>query len=926
MCPKRKKSKPNPEETAESRDSNANTATQHQGDENTSGANGDTPPDASPKIAQATTRSSWYGSFRSKALPATAQTSRESISVAQGATSESSTQSPTTPNSIRKYKRGSSRKSIPLAAEATRVHATSDASTLSRPRFPSEEKLKGIEEAANESAVKEEGKELVREEAQLPPEPITSVEDGKKAEMSRASWFGWWSRPDDYGSDAEKSMRKKQKLDTTGEEASNTPLPRTPTVEASGDDVGMKNAKQFEGLGDGTKQDSGTNLDLGANQVHPRSWFWLWSSSQNQQAVEEQTEKDAEDEAPQVAVSIDPPSEDRILKPSEPVEPDDTKEIEGRTRAKSSGWAFWQSDKPKDPAPTPGGTQKQVGELAVADTPSQSSPEAAQFNEQREQPKQEDPKRPSSLLGPKGGKSKKSLSVPTSAGTPADSSAAPTPETSQVPTPSGTPPPPSDTESSKRPPKRSSQQPTPRPNLILPSFRSSFPPAANLGYIERLTQYLAQSLHLPNSQSFPQQPRHVSITPSPPKIRKAVALGIHGFFPAPLIQRLLGQPTGTSMRFANYAATALKTWSADHQPEIKDVEVEKVALEGEGYVADRVATLWKLLLNWLKQLSQADCILVACHSQGVPVAVMLVAKLIQLGCLKTGVRIGLCAMAGINLGPFLEYKSRFFSGTALELFDFCNSDSKVSQSYASSIDTCLRHAVRITFVGSLDDQLVSLESSLHAPLSHPYVARAVFVDGRMHAPNFLTHLVVFALKLRNLGLSDHGLLRELSVPLAGSLVGGEGHSRVYDEPDVYKLAVEFALESADLPPPGPPFSQAASSQQKTDKSEARENLPVSPALANALPSSLPISSPSTTSLPPNGIPPQISNYDPPPNTTNTNPFTLPWAVRGMLEEPLVKQTLRKEVEGLVGEFEKWRPTSRVLRDVRWRLEGVRNLL
>ena len=49
----------------------------------------------------------------------------------------------------------------------------------------------------------------------------------------------------------------------------------------------------------------------------------------------------------------------------------------------------------------------------------------------------------------------------------------------------------------------------------------------------------------------------------------------------------------------------------------------------------------------------------------------------------------------------------------------------------------------------------------------------------------LSHLVGFALKLRNLGISDHGLIRELSTPLAGSLYSGEGHSRIYDDSAVY---------------------------------------------------------------------------------------------------------------------------------------------
>jgi hypothetical protein len=50
----------------------------------------------------------------------------------------------------------------------------------------------------------------------------------------------------------------------------------------------------------------------------------------------------------------------------------------------------------------------------------------------------------------------------------------------------------------------------------------------------------------------------------------------------------------------------------------------------------------------------------------------------------------------------------------------------------------------------------------------------------------LSHLVGFALKLRNLGISDHGLIRELSQPLAGSLYTGEGHSRLYDDEAVYQ--------------------------------------------------------------------------------------------------------------------------------------------
>ena len=72
----------------------------------------------------------------------------------------------------------------------------------------------------------------------------------------------------------------------------------------------------------------------------------------------------------------------------------------------------------------------------------------------------------------------------------------------------------------------------------------------------------------------------------------------------------------------------------------------------------------------------------------------------------------------------------------------------------------------------------------------------------------LTHLVGFVLKLRNLGVSDHGLVRELSTPLAGSLYGGEGHSRIYEDPAVYEyvpLHFPGSFFISFLTPPPLPF-------------------------------------------------------------------------------------------------------------------------
>jgi hypothetical protein len=70
----------------------------------------------------------------------------------------------------------------------------------------------------------------------------------------------------------------------------------------------------------------------------------------------------------------------------------------------------------------------------------------------------------------------------------------------------------------------------------------------------------------------------------------------------------------------------------------------------------------------------------------------------------------------------------------------------------------------------------------------------------------------------------------------------------------------------------------------------------------------------------------VAEYEPPPTSANANPYVLPWAVRGVLEEDLVKREMKGEVEELVNEFEAWKPTSKVLKDVRFRLEGVRGIM
>ena len=57
-----------------------------------------------------------------------------------------------------------------------------------------------------------------------------------------------------------------------------------------------------------------------------------------------------------------------------------------------------------------------------------------------------------------------------------------------------------------------------------------------------------------------------------------------------------------------------------------------------------------------------------------------------------------------------------------------------------------------------------------------------------------------------------------------------------------------------------------------------------------------------------------------------NPYILPFAMRGLLEEEHVKRELYEETMELLKQFDDWKPSSKVLRDAKFRLEGIRSKL
>ncbi|KAL2853730.1 hypothetical protein BJX68DRAFT_46371 [Aspergillus pseudodeflectus] len=792
---------------------------------------------SSPNQRSSTQRSLWYPTsvWPSKAAPVT-EVARESISMTKPSPSNFATVSTLKLDSPKQQRHpslqltkraGASSRSLPADATTTCINIASDGSTSTPAVDPQPDPAPTPGETDDKEIPQDSG--AVETQNSVDPQPIATGEfadsDTKPSTVGTqppSGWFSWVYAP--FTSD------KAVSSEPIANSEPNQP-PETGTLAVERPSEHVDSPRSPEPVPE--QQDKPSLVTEVCATSQKRSWLEMWYESSSSKGPEPKDERpsNAEEQAPP-ASSTDAAhfnaSEDNEV----PMLSDIPTNRGPST--KPSAWSFWYRDSPKDATEGGGEQNAQAAQATVTeDSPSEQRPIGPENR----------PERKTEVIN----KGSVKIKAP-----PSGSSVPDTAVTKLADGPEAPPPAAVEATASKQLQKII-------PNQVLPRFEDTFA----LQDRPTLLQSIGRFLHYTKDPGN----QHVYRVPCTQRIKKALAIGVHGYFPAPLIRTVLGQPTGTSIRFSNMAAEAIHKYTGDHG---YTCEIEKIALEGEGRIAERVDLLWKLLLNWMEEIRQADFILLACHSQGVPVGVMLVAKLIAFGCINAN-RVGICAMAGVNLGPFSDYRSRWISGSAGELFEFALPYSQVSKDYESALRTCIDFGVRISYIGSIDDQLVSLESSLFSPVSHPYIYRAVFVDGRVHAPSFVSHLVGFALKLRNLGVSDHGLIRELSSPLAGSLYTGDGHSRLYDDDSVYRLAIEFALETS-----------------------AVSNVPL-----------------------------DLKRIHPPPPA---NPYILPFAMRGLLEEEHVRHKLYDETIELLKQFDDWKPTSKVLKDVKFRLEGIRSKL
>lgn len=491
------------------------------------------------------------------------------------------------------------------------------------------------------------------------------------------------------------------------------------------------------------------------------------------------------------------------------------------------------------------------------------------------------------------------------------------------------------------------------PNLVLPTFHDTFhhPPRSFLPKPSKLQQTfeLVQALIFSAPPEFPQtvaadalpsrressrqrrqaadilhHNQHISTrlpkaldllgVDRPARIRKLnrlAVIAIHGWFPGPWLESVLGKPTGTSAKFASMMDHALRIYlrqqTAPHDDDEDDTQQEEllnsdfttlIPLEGEGKVDDRVRLLFNQLISrqhWLEAVQNADAIFVVSHSQGCLVSCKLIEKLIATFGLR-GDRFLSLAMCGIWNGPYVGLNNnyalqpvlKFLEGPAAhELFEFQDPHSPASKAVSQSLSNCLKHGVKHLLIGSMNDQVVPLYSALNSPVDHPSILRALFIDSAVfYATDFLTNLVVFCLRLRNAGFSDHGLIFLLSDYLVGSL-NGVGHSTLYEDPHVFELAVRYFFESSSpLDPPTNVPAQPGGKTRRTGSSAEEDG-----GGRDELPGGLMV------------VDQSLSPKDKP------NPFLLTWSLRGLIEDPRIRLMFAAELRFLKASFLHWTPAA-----------------
>lgn len=266
-------------------------------------------------------------------------------------------------------------------------------------------------------------------------------------------------------------------------------------------------------------------------------------------------------------------------------------------------------------------------------------------------------------------------------------------------------------------------------------------------------------------------------------IENVLIVAVHNFIPIKVVRSVTG-PSGNGLTLQEEATKAVMSWFN------KDVNIESIVLEGEGTINDRVENSLKLLENWHESFEKADFVYFVSHSLGVPIAINIMAEVVE----KYGDKFwGFLSLGGMMEGIHESHEPKLKGNNEIEvnilqdIVDLARPEKEVSVKIMQSLVILIKYNVKITFVGNVDDYLVPLTSSLCNQFHHPNMFRALYTKEN----NFRSKLFEIALIMKNLGIyDDRNLLRDLNHE------GTEGVEIIYQ--DVYLIGIKHCLETTNI--------------------------------------------------------------------------------------------------------------------------------
>lgn len=394
--------------------------------------------------------------------------------------------------------KGSSSRSLPLAATTTKLNITSNASDPPADNASNNKTLNTVEGAQNEqrrqtdvdkkqSLEKADTKSDGQNRAESRKSPSNScdfkdklISDEKSAEVS-SRWLGWFSKP---ANQTAQGTAAGQSIIANGQSS---------RVEAVDLSSRKSLAPQAAAASQGQERDLDPNCVTTGSQrnLQPRSWLGLWGNitlpaEKSKQSDVTRVPSQLPHENTKVQNPTCNPGQDTQLSLLTSQAPAQLSEIQ-----KSTGWAFWSRENSKDESSR---SKESTGKLALAGSPSQSHPENAVIDEAQGIPS-------------KLGKSERSKSVEKV-------------EESKLSKYEDDPGRKSEALSAKSTSKSIDQAGTKTktgsPNLVLPSLARTYRTVEKPSVIQQLSRFL-QSSRLSDT-------KHVSIVQDPPRIKRALAI------------------------------------------------------------------------------------------------------------------------------------------------------------------------------------------------------------------------------------------------------------------------------------------------------------------------------------------------------------------------------------------------------------------